>query len=164
MVNGFISEQKELSQAGLLQRSLLFSILFLFFNANLIQQKINKKRGAIAFVDNYTAWVINNSATENQVQIQIIIKRVLKWEERSGATFEPDKTAYIHFTRNSKRQDNTPLNIRGNEIYPKDEVKILGVIMNCKLRYKHQMAKAATKGLAAACHTELWQDQSQAWS
>ena len=83
------------------------------------------------------------------MQIQTIVERVLKWEERSGATFEPDKTAYIHFTRNSKRQDNTPLNIRGNEIYPKDEVKILGVIMDCKLRYKHQMAKAATKGLAA---------------
>ena len=114
MVNGFASEQKELPQAGLPQGSLLPPILFLFFNADLVQQKINKKGGAIAFIDDYTAWITGNSAAENHAQIQAIVERALKWEERSGATFKPDKTAYIHFTRNSKRQDDTPLNIRQN--------------------------------------------------
>ena len=115
IVNGFVSERTELPQAGLPQGSPLSPILFLFFNADLVQQKINKKGGAIAFVDDYTAWVTGKSAAETRTQIQAIVERALKWEERSGATFEPDKTAYIHFTRNSRRQDNTSLAVRGDE-------------------------------------------------
>ena len=69
MVNGFASEQKELPQARLPQGSLLSLILFLFFNADLVQQKIDKRGGAIAFINDYTAWVTGNSDAENHAQI-----------------------------------------------------------------------------------------------
>ncbi|EAQ82922.1 hypothetical protein CHGG_10740 [Chaetomium globosum CBS 148.51] len=50
-VNGFTSGRQELPQAGLPQGSPLSPVLFLFFNADLVQHKIDANGGAIAFVE-----------------------------------------------------------------------------------------------------------------
>jgi len=56
-INGQSSEARSLPQAGLPQESPLSPILFLFFNSNLVQRRIDSHRGAIAFVDDFTTWV-----------------------------------------------------------------------------------------------------------
>jgi hypothetical protein len=40
--------------------------------------------------------------------------------------------------------------IKGKEVRPKSNAKILGVVMDAKLRYKEHIARAAAKGLSAA--------------
>jgi hypothetical protein len=65
-VNGQASEVSGLQQAGLPQGSPLSPILFLFFNADLVQQRIDQNGGAVAFVDDYTAWVVGKTAAENK--------------------------------------------------------------------------------------------------
>lgn len=69
-VNGYSSELALLPQAGLPQGSPLSPILFLFFNATLIQQLINAKGGSLAFADDYTTWVVGDSAEANTRQLQ----------------------------------------------------------------------------------------------
>ncbi|PNH36329.1 hypothetical protein BJF96_g603 [Verticillium dahliae] len=149
-VNGQASEVRTLPQAGLPQGSPLSPILFLFFNADLVQQKINCYGGAIAFVDDFTAWVAGPTTQDNRKGIEAIIEKALDWERRSGATFEADKTAVIHFTRWAKRSDSEPFTIKGQTVEPKQHVKILGVIMDIGLRYREHIARVATKGLEAA--------------
>ena len=73
----------------------------------------------------------------------------MEWERRSGATFEADKTAIIHFTRKAYKSDTEPFKIKGRRVQPKDHVKVLGVVMDAKLKYKEHIARAATKGLEA---------------
>ena len=150
LVNGHTSEQQKLPQAGLPQGSPLSPILFLFFNADLVQQKLSGKGGAMAFVDDYGAWVTGPSAEANREGIQAIIDGALEWERRSGATFEGKKTAIIHFTRCPDRTNTTPFTIKGEVIVPSETVKILGVLMDTQLRYKQHIARATTKGLLAA--------------
>ena len=99
-VNGYTSERKTLTQPGLPQGSPLSPILFLFFNADLVQRTLNGNGGSMAFVDDYTAWVTGASARSNRDEIQGIINDALQWEKRSGATFEGEKTTIVHFTRN----------------------------------------------------------------
>ncbi|RKK21135.1 hypothetical protein BFJ66_g17708, partial [Fusarium oxysporum f. sp. cepae] len=111
---------------------------------------IDKNGGAIAFVDDYTVWVSGPTAQSNRRGIQAIIDKALDWEKRSGATFEAEKTAIIHFTRYTGRVDSEPFTIKGERVFPKDQVKILGVIMDSRLHYKQHIARAATKGLEAA--------------
>jgi hypothetical protein len=77
-INGHSSEKRELPQAGLPQGLPLSPILFLFFNADLVQHQINKAGGAIAFVDDYSAWVTGTTAQDNHAGIQAIIDSALK--------------------------------------------------------------------------------------
>lgn len=149
-INGESSEVRELPQAGLPQGSPLSPILYLFFNADLVQRRIDSNRGAIAFVDDFTAWVSGPTAHSNRKEIESIIKDALDWERRSGATFEASKTAIIHFTRKDYKSDSEPFTIKGQSVQPKHHVKILGVIMDAGLKYKEHIARAASKGLVAA--------------
>ncbi|KAM4067985.1 reverse transcriptase (RNA-dependent DNA polymerase) [Hirsutella rhossiliensis] len=61
-----------------------------------------------------------------------------------------EKTSVIHFTRITERNSDLPLIIKGNDVKPKNNVKLLGVIMDKALRFKEHIARAAAKGLAAA--------------
>lgn len=86
-----------------LQGLLLSVVPFLFYNADLVQYKIGANGSALAFVDDYTAWVTGSSAEANRIGIQAVIDKAVNWERRSGAQFEGEKTAIIHFTRNKER-------------------------------------------------------------
>jgi ribonuclease HI len=150
LVNGHTSGQRPLPQAGLPQGSPLSPILFLFFNADLVQHGLNTNGGSMAFVDDYSAWVTGPSADANREGVQTIINRAMDWEKRSGATFEGEKTILIHFTRRTDRTSTTPVTIKGETVTPSNTAKILGVIMDAELRYTQHIANAATKGLRAA--------------
>jgi exonuclease III len=149
-INRQSSEVRSLPQAGLPQGSPLSPILFLFFNADLVQRHIDSHGGAIAFVDDFTAWVTGPTAQSNREGIETIIDDALDWERRSGATFEAEKTAIIHFTRKPYKSESEPFNIKGQEVQPKNHVKILGVVMDAKIKYKEHIARASSKGLEAA--------------
>jgi hypothetical protein len=41
-------------------------VLFLFFNADLVQRRIDSSGGLMAFVDDYTAWVTGSTAEANR--------------------------------------------------------------------------------------------------
>lgn len=148
-INGQLSEVHSLLQAGLPQGSPLSPILFLFFNADLIQRQIDSQGVAIAFVDDFTAWVTGPTAQSNREGIERIIKEALHWERQSGATFEAEKTAIVHFTPKASKLDREPFTIKGQTVKPKDHVKILGVLMDTSLKYKEHIARAASKGLEA---------------
>jgi exonuclease III/ribonuclease HI len=149
-VNGQPSEVQSLPQAGLPQGSPLSPVLFLFFNADLVQRRIDSHGGAIAFIDDFNAWVTGPTAQYNREGIEAIIREALDWERRSGATFEAEKTAIIHFTRKPYKADAEPFIIKGQTVEPQDHVKILGVVMDARLKYKEHISKAASKGLEAA--------------
>lgn len=153
-VNGYTSTKQELLQAGLPQGSPLSPALFFFFNADLMQYKINSKGGSLAFVDDYGAWVTGPSAEANRVGTEVIIDRAMKWERRSRATFESSKTAITHFTRTQSRNSSRPYIIKGELGEPKESAKILGVVMDSQLRYKQHIAAMASKGLDAALALE----------
>ena len=133
-----------------LQGSPLSPILFLFFNADLVQRRIDSYGGAIAFVDDFTAWVTGPTAQSNREGIEAIIRECLDWERRSGATFNVQKTAIIHFTRKTYKTDAQPFIIKGQTVEPQGHVKILGVVMDAKLKYKEHIWRASSRGLEAA--------------
>ncbi|KDN71873.1 hypothetical protein CSUB01_09606 [Colletotrichum sublineola] len=149
-INGQLSDSRILPQAGLPQGSPLSPVLFLFFNADLVQRRIDSNGGAMAFVDDFTAWVTGKTARNNREGIESIIRDAVGWEKRSGATFEAEKTAIIHFTRNDDKLDLEPYVIKGQSVEPKNHTKILGVIMDTRLKYKEHIARASSKGLKAA--------------
>ena len=150
-VNGQDSAEIVLPQAGLPQGSPLSPILFLFFNADLVQSVINTHKGSIAFIDDFTTWVTGDSADDNTRKLQsTVIPKIERWEIESGATFQADKTAFIHFTRNPAHVSRNPLTVKMEDILPKTKVKILGVIMDNQLKFHHHAARAVNRGFRTA--------------
>ncbi|KAJ5860661.1 uncharacterized protein N7529_007971 [Penicillium soppii] len=119
-------------------------------NADLVQRPIDGQGGAIAFVDDFTAWVTGPTVQSNRDGITTIVNEALDWEKRSGATFEADKTAIIHFAPKARKVDQEPFTVKGQTVVPKIKVKILGVLMDTRLEFKEHIARAASKGLEAA--------------
>jgi hypothetical protein len=73
VLNRYTPERRELPQAGLPQGSLLSLVLFLFFNANLVQRKIDAKGGPTALIDDYLSWVTGPTAEANRAGLQAVI-------------------------------------------------------------------------------------------
>ena len=152
VVNGHRTNEEELPHSGLPQGSPLSPILFLFFNADLLEQAI-PNGGTMAFVDDYTAWVVGTSAEDNTNVIQqTVLPRLKEWEESSGAVFEASKTVFVHYTR-SRRQgavSDKVLTFKGEDIKPTCAAKILGVIMDSALKFRQHLARASKRAVAAA--------------
>lgn len=150
--DGYASEVKLLPQSGLPQRSPLAPILFLFFNASLVQQSI-RDGNSMAYTDDFTAWIVGSSAVENTRLLQeTVLPRLEQWERESGAIFEASKTAFIHFTRNVRgdRDSELPLNFKSHAIAPVRRTKLLGVVIDSRLRFRSHVAHAAAKAQEAA--------------
>ena len=90
-INGQVSKVQSLPQAGLPQGSPLSPILFLFFNADLVQRQIDSQGGAMAFVDDFTAWVTGPTVQTNPEGIEAIINAALDWEERAERLLKQTK-------------------------------------------------------------------------
>ncbi|KAM4061059.1 endonuclease-reverse transcriptase domain-containing protein [Hirsutella rhossiliensis] len=93
---------------------------------NLVQRRISNNGGSIAFMDDYSAWVTGPTAESNI----------------------DEKTSVIHFTRIAERDSDLPLIIKGNDVKPKSNVKLLGVIMDKALRFKEHIARMASPRMA----------------
>lgn len=67
----------------------------------------------MSFVDDFTAWVTGPTAEGNREGIEAVINDALDWEKRSGAIFEAEKTAIIHFMRKDYKADWELFTIKG---------------------------------------------------
>jgi ribonuclease HI len=152
MVNGTESETMDIAHAGLPQGSPLSPILFLFYNADLITGKHSSTLGRMAFVDDLTVWVSSPTTRRNINRLKgDIIPMVERWCKTSGATFEPDKTQLIHFSRNNTHHQNeTNIRFQGQTVTPKEEIKLLGLVLDRKLSFRAHAARAAKRGERAA--------------
>jgi len=147
MVGKYTSEVQQIEHPGLPQGSPLSPICFDYYNANLVEGKIDGKGGSLGFIDDYSAWVVGPSEGENTILIQnTIIPRATKWAEESGAIFEAGKTGFIHFTK-KRITEPIALDFNGALVPPQDSVKLLGVVMDSKMSMREHIRKVTTKAL-----------------
>jgi hypothetical protein len=72
-VGGFESAVSPIKYVGIPQGSPLSPLLYVFYNADLVEWTINKDGGALGFVDDFNAWVVGDDIRQNTKAIQDII-------------------------------------------------------------------------------------------
>jgi hypothetical protein len=96
----------------------------------------------IGFVDdvNLVAW--GATTRGNCDNLERLHQRCLEWAGRHGAKFAPEKYELMHLTRHPRKFDMTQtLRIGGTVKEPVEEVRILGLQLDPKLRWKAHKAK-----------------------
>lgn len=114
-------------------RSPLLPILLLFFNADLVQQRLTVNGESTAFVDGFSAWVTGPSTEANREGIQAIINGAMDLgEAERGHVWKREDTNHS-FIRQSDRVSTRLFTIKGEVIAPKETAKIVGAIMDSEL-------------------------------
>jgi len=163
-INGQLSEIQGLPQTGLSLNSFLSPILFLVFDADLVEGSIDSQGKTIVYF-----YCIGDGPTvqSNRESIETIIKELLDWERGSGATFEAAKIAIINLDPKISKLEKEFFNIKGQTVESREYVKILVVLMDTRLKYKEYIARAVSKILETVmelhsqqqrgrCSYQLW--------
>ena len=130
------------------QDSPISPILFLFFNAKLIEMCNHQNLDAslIGFVDDVNVLTYSKSTAMNCETLQRVHDTCLLWASKHGATFEPNKYELIHLARRPKKFDMKAIFTAGNcRIIPKENVRVLGIQIDPKLNWGEHVKKVKDK-------------------
>lgn len=142
---------------GIPQGSPLSPILYLFYNADMLDLANNPELRATAasWIDDVGIMVTGKSAEENCMALRTVHSRAEQWARRHASVFAPDKYELIHFTNRPAEHDTTAeLALDTNTIQASPTCKVLGVILDSHLKWdahiQHIQARATTSlgGLA----------------
>jgi hypothetical protein len=103
--NGARSENIS-TPAGVPQGSPLSSLLYMYYNADLLEIAPQHQGTRLGFIDDIAYGVQGNSGRANVRKLKLILIEAEVWRKKHGAQFEPSKYVLIHFTRN-KRSEST---------------------------------------------------------
>jgi len=84
VVGDYESAVQDIEHVGIPRGSPLSLVLCVFYNANLVQDHINKREGSIGFIDDYNAWVAGPSTAKNTRRL---------WQRRSADAWHCEESA-----------------------------------------------------------------------
>ncbi|PPQ85868.1 hypothetical protein CVT24_006388, partial [Panaeolus cyanescens] len=142
---------------GIGQGCPLSMVLYVIYNADLLEIPKDNSEDAIGYVDDAIFIAIADTFTETVQKLQDMMMRPgggCDWSTTHNSKFEMSKVAIMHFSRKTKSIDGQqvklrsaapPLVIDGTTITVVDEYKYLGILVDPEIRWKQQSAKAAEK-------------------
>ena len=139
-------------QTGIPQGSPLSPILYLFYNADLIEACKTGNTEAVGYIDDASILAVGPTAPSNCKTLKAIHQRAEKWALRHGSQFAPAKYELVHFTRDPKANTTHALRLPHATIQASPSCRYLGVQMDSRLRWdchREKMEAKATKRLAA---------------
>ncbi|TKA77911.1 hypothetical protein B0A49_04302 [Cryomyces minteri] len=142
---------------GIPQGSPLSPILYLFYNANLIENCAIRSLNSstIGYVDDTLILVVGKDPTTNcETLKRIYTEQCTPWSRKFGSVFAPDKFDLMHFVParyRTKFNINAPLHLPGHTVTPRQGIRYLGVYLDSALTWsKHieQVQADATRLLS----------------
>ncbi|KAL6152343.1 hypothetical protein ACJQWK_05935 [Exserohilum turcicum] len=152
-VDGFTSQEYAIN-TGIPQGSPLSPILYLFYNADLIDE-CNREANTTStgYIDDVAILAWGNTAAETCSTLSRVLEKAQRWAITHASVFAPDKFQLTHFTRSRTRINrNRTVQTSWGEVTPKPTCKYLGLTMDSKLQWKEhveEIRRKATKTVNA---------------
>ena len=124
---------------NILQNSSFFSMLYLFYNANLLKscENVKLRFNVIEFVNNINILTYNKSTERNCEMLKKIWEKVVKWTKRHDFKFNERKHELIHFLKIFKKYNmNVNITLRKHRINANIDFRILKIQLNSKLKWR----------------------------
>lgn len=139
-------------RTGIPQGSPVSPILYLFYNADLVEVCKTEDTEAVGYIDDISILAVGPSAPRNCKTLKSIHRKAEEWAQKHGSEFAPAKYELVHFTRDPKMNSTHALRLPHATIRASPSCRYLGVHMDTRLRWdyhREKMEAAATKRLSA---------------
>lgn len=139
-------------ETGIPQGSPASPILYLFYNADLIEACQTPETESVGYIDDVSILAVGPSATHNCKTLKTIHVKAQDWARKHGSQFAPAKYELVHFTRDPKTNSTHALRLPHATIKASPSCKYLGIQMDTRLRWdyhREKMEAGATKRLSA---------------
>ena len=130
------------------QGSPLFFILYLFYNAELLEKcnQSRKKAIILGFADDVNILAYDTNTEANCRTLKSLHGACAEWAEKHGTTFSPSKYELIHLARNPKKFNMTAIVKIGDVVVQaKSDIRILDLQIDTKLKWDLHVKKIQTK-------------------
>ena len=124
---------------NILQNSSFFSMLYLFYNANLLKscENVRLRFNIIKFVNDINILTYNESTKRNCKILKKIWKKVAEWIKRHNFKFNEWKQKLTHFSKILKRYNmNVNIILKKHWINASIDFRIIKIQLNFKLKWK----------------------------
>jgi ribonuclease HI len=140
------------TNTGIPQGSPISPILYLFYNADLLEgcENIRLQTSPIGYIDDISIIATGNSVEENCRNLEACYAQCQEWERKHASKFNPTKCSLIHIPKkwNSAYMQHSIQLPDVDPIRPAEHVRFLGVILDTKMSWnqhiQHVQARAAT--------------------
>jgi Reverse transcriptase (RNA-dependent DNA polymerase) len=148
-VNDFVLPEALVS-VGIPQGSPISPILYLFYNADLLEscKSLRLCISTTGFMDNVNILTYSESTEQNCKKLAKIHVECQKWARKHGSQFCPDKYELIHFSRIKKKFNiSTEVRLEGQSVGLKTDICILGVRLDSTLRWQAHIRAVEAKAV-----------------
>jgi len=132
-------------QTGIPQGSPLSPILYLFYNADLIEACKTENTEAVGYIDDVSILAVGPTIQRNCKTLKAIHRTAEKWALQHGSQFAPAKYELVHFTRDPKANTTHPLRLPHATIKASPSCRYLGIQMDSRLRWDYHREKVEAK-------------------
>jgi ribonuclease HI len=144
-IDGYESEEYNI-ETGVPQGSPLSPILYILYNADLIECCNSDETEATGYIDDGAIFACGNTTEDTCSKLERALEKAGRWAATHASKFAPEKFQLVHFTRARTRVDaKRPLDTAWGKIEPKTTCKYLGVTLDSKLKWKEHVQEIRRK-------------------
>ena len=130
------------------QSSSFFSMLYLFYNANLLKlcENIKLRFNVTEFVNDVNILIYNELTKQNCEVLKKAWEKVVEWTKKHGFKFNERKHELIHFLKIFKRYNiNVNITLKKYRVNANTDFRILKIQLNFKLKWKSHFRQMKIK-------------------